>query len=794
MNKDYRLFFAASCFALATALAGTGSAQAQAVVGAAAVPQTAEVDDSAGRIGDIVVTARRREERLQDTPVAVTALTGAALAQRGVTDITQVAQFAPSVNIGAAARSNGNSTQASIFIRGIGQLDWTLTTEPGVGLYVDGIYVARSVGALLDFVDIDRVEVLRGPQGTLFGKNAVGGAMNIVTRRPGNEFGGSVEATYGRFNRIDMKASVDLPISETLKSRFSIASLNRDGYQDLPLLNGKAGGYKRLAGKGAISWEPSTDFTLDLSADFLRARDDSTASSIVEIGDCVAINPCGPFVATFNAQQRAAGRPEYLASSYIPSSINTSFAGFGNYSNTDVIGTSAIATLKLSPTVTLKSLTGYRTLDAHFALDGDGSPLTVVQTEDLYDQKQFSEELQLAGSAFDNRLNFLVGGYYFRETGNNINLVTFNSGFRDFLFPGVFSDPTFPFQSGGKIRNTTWAGFTQNTLKIAEGLSVTAGLRYSWEKKEFDPDQYAFEARRRGIGLLPQFNGALRWLDPLVPRGSVDQTISDWSPKASVEYKWAPDILTYASYSEGYKSGGFAQRIMPGRNVVVNGVNQPNPVPAFGPEKVAVYEAGFKSTLFDKRLRLNLAAFYTDYSDIQVNFFDGIATRPQNAGDGRIKGFEAEAEATPFDGSRLNAAVSYTDAKLTRLDPGAQGVTLATKLPYVSKWQLSGGASQDLPLADWGRISFRGDVSYRSAYSPDIENAPVLRQRGYTIVNVSATLLPEEERWSLQAGARNLTNKRFIQGGLADPAGLGQTSASFSVGAEWYVTARFRFN
>ncbi|MBL8264961.1 TonB-dependent receptor [Steroidobacter sp.] len=757
-------------------------------------PASAQEDTGTTRVNgleEIVVTARKREERLQDTPISLTALTAEVLEQRAVANFRDAAVFAPNVSIG---RRGASSTQSSVFIRGIGQPDFTLTSEPGVGIYVDGIYVARSVGSLLDFVDVERVEFMRGPQGTLFGKNAVGGAVSITSRQPGNRLAAQAELTAGNLNRRDAKLAVDVPFSDMVRSRWSFASFNRDGYQDLPYEGGKSGGYERLAARGNILFTPSDALSFNVAVDYTRARDDGNPSTLLAIGDCAPGNLCSPFVAALNARQASLGRPLYTAANWVNPNIDVGNQSFQDVSDTDVFGASLVARWDVSERLSITSLTGFRSLDSYFSADSDGSPIPQLEQQDYYDQDQFSQELQLSGRLLEERLSWLVGAYYFKETGDNVNLLRFGRGIVDFLFPGLFQDDTVPFRSGGDIDNRAWALFTQETFRFTDQLSVTAGVRYSSETKAFLPDdQYVYEMRRRGIPTAIARTGARFWFDPLMQSVEVERDIKEWTPKLSVEYKWLPDFMTYVSYSTGFKSGGFGQRAFPGPNVIVNGVNSPRTAPTFGPETVQVYEVGAKFTGFDNRVRINGAAFYTDYADLQLNFFDGIATRPQNAGDARIQGLELEIEAAPTERLTVNASVGYTDAKLTRLDPNARGVTLRTQLPFVSEWQGGAGVGYEFPVATHSSLTLRADWSYRGAYSADPENNPLIRQRGFGLFNASVVLKPAASWWTLQAGLRNATDERYVLAGGADLTGLGGANVGYSTPREYYLTARFEY-
>jgi len=735
---------------------------------------------------EIIVTARRVAERLQDTPISVTAVTAATIEQRGFTNVSQIAAIAPNVQFSPTANISGSSSAASIFIRGVGQTDFTLTTEPGVGLYLDGVYIARSVGGVLDLVDVDRVEVLRGPQGTLFGKNTIGGAISIITTPPANTFGGQLEATYGRFDRIDLKASVDVPLSDTIRTKFSIGSFNDDGYARRLLAGDRLGGRQSLTGRFRVLITPNDRLTLDLTVEGTRNRNDSAATTMLAVGDGTGpgfrtnegapIPPSG-FVAGVNAALAARGVPvsqRYFDENYRTSSPYSTNGTGPNFSDDDIWGASGTATFELSDAVSLKSITAYRDLDSHFGRDADNSPILVVNTEDFYDQWQFSEEVQLAGKSFDDRLSWILGGYYLKEKGNNVNRVELNNA-----IVGMDGTGKFTIHSGGLVDNESIAGFGQGSFHFTPAFSITAGLRYSDERKAFTPVQFVEEEPFRTI------------IGPILPNVKKSVHFTDWAPKVSLEYKWTPDVLTYASFSTGFKSGGFVQRVFPPR-VPAPGQDPRDVIPSFAPEEVKVYEVGIKSTFADNRIRFNAAAFHTNYSSIQITVLDNIAPGTRNAGEGRINGFEAELTAVPASGLNLSFALGYTDAKYTDLQPGVE-VTKIDRFPNTSKWTANGAISYLIPVSDAMNLTLRGDWNYRSAYCLDAVNSPLICNDSVSVFGAGAILDFVDTGFSLQVNGTNLTDRQYLSGGNVDLGGLGYAEGTYAPPTRWSITGRYKF-
>jgi len=752
-----------------------GTALSAFILPQAAFSQTTEsdsqpaVEQSTG-IADIVVTARRRNESIQDTPIAITALSGNALESRQATSLISMNTLAPALTINSSAAFSGSSQTVAIFMRGIGQTDFTLNTDPGVGIYVDGVYISRSVGALLDLVDVDRLEVLRGPQGTLFGRNSIGGAISITTKRPAAELGGKVSLTYGSDNLLIANASIDVPLSSDVLTKFTVQSSTRDGYVRRLSDGLRFGNKDNLSARFGLLWTPSPSTEILLNADYSRSREHGTPLVLTDI------NPNAAFPAAYNIvvapqlnpalagipggcaspQGAAVGGTSCYNSQWILGDRFATASTYPSYSDADVWGASLTLTQKLSDSFTLKSISAYRDLDSRFARDSDGSPLPVAATEDIFKYHQFSQEVQLSADLLDSRLNAIVGGYYFNEKGVNPNIV--DVGF-------------VRFQSGGRVRNTSAAAFGQATYKITDQFSLTAGLRYTKEKKRFTPDEFVISGYT-----VPFFPPFLQFTPGQRLTTSLPQTAkaNELTPHLSLAYRPNQDMMFYVSYSRGFKSGGFTQRIFPAL---------PQP-PSFAPETVSVYETGFKLDLADRRLRLNGAAYYTDYSDLQVTVPVGVAPTTQNAAKARIKGFELEATAIPVDGLTGTFSVGYVDAYYLSLDARVSPtLQLGNSFPGTSKWTLNGTLSYEAELGNGLTLTPLVGWSYRSSFSFDAEN--FVGQRGYHLFDASITLANAEKGWTASLFGKNLTDKYYSLHGeqILDPAGFRFISPAR--GAEW---------
>ena len=780
---------------------------------------------------EIVVTARRREESLQDTPLSITAFTGEALEQMHIDRLNGIASSTPNMIFDSGATFSGANSSASVFIRGIGQVDFTLTTEPGVGIYLDGVYISQTIGSVLDLVEIERVEVLRGPQGTLFGRNTIGGAINVTSRKPDDGTHGDIQVTTGRFNRFDVRGSFNVPISDTLFMRASAATSNRNGFVDAPNTpSGDAlGDFDQNVARLAFRFIPNDKFTADLTFDYSTQDESGVPSVLVGVFDGASLafigslaDPTSPFyvpppgplpppsfldlyniLATVPLGEQGCLPPGPMTPPFCPPDIvpNPVF-GQPTLGQADVINIENdalrnLSTLGLSSETdiwgvgltlsydferaTLKSITSFRNMEAFTAFDIDAAAPVIGDLVDDFDVDQFTQELQLSGVGMDGRLNWLAGLYYFTEEGTNLDDVEF---------------PLGRFLSGAIIDNDSSAGFAQVTFDATDKLSLTAGLRYTDETKKyilpdtcfalpkgpetlFDgtvvtcvPLQTVINPNAANVGFLSFVNfplfpddlpnpdarlccipisdaagnvvGLIRGIesgDEILPRGTSKRSFDDWTPHLNIAYKWTDGLLTYASYSEGFKSGGFVQRVFPPKTEV----------PSFEPETAGVYELGFKWLSESGRVRLNGALFHTDYEDLQIEVNDGIAPVTRNAASADIDGFELELTAIPADGWLVQAGIGYLDAEYTSLDPSENFTTdllslsLDSKLVNTPEWSGNLGVQYTLNFTGGGHLITRADLSYIDDHFKDALNFPQLHQDSYSLIDAYLTYVSAQD-------------------------------------------------
>lgn len=743
---------------------------------------------------EVTVTARKREEGLQEAPISISAFSGEGLEYRGITNIGQIAEFTPNLTFQNNPSFSGSSNSAAVYIRGVGQKEFLPTTEPGVGLYVDGVYVARSVGAILDLIDVERVEVLRGPQGTLFGRNTIGGAVSITTRKPSDEFGGKAAVTVGTDSRLDFKGTVDVPFSGTFRSSFSVATFNRDGYvtrQDGIDL----GDDDTLTARAAFQWDASEDVVVDFAIETSRDRENGPPLTLLGINFAGPIDPETPPMATIHnvgANLAAGGPPAPCAfpgmelNLAVPGCYDNRYVGDRDFnagtaaafSESDLNSGNLNVSWTVSNTLELRSITAFRDLDSEFSRDGDHSPLVIAQFFDSLEQEQFTQEFQLLGSS--EKYNWIAGLYYFEEDGDNINLLDFTVS---------------SFRSGGKFDNTAKAAYGQLTYDLTDKLSLTLGLRYTEEDKSFLPDQVILNNPFAGSG-DPQLDAPfLQVGSRVLPFLEKEISIQETTPMVNLSYQFTDNAMGYVTYSEGFKSGGFSQRVFPpivAPFTAPPGTPDIDLIPTFEPEFVETIEAGFKYSSTDKRFRLNGSIFHTDYTDIQVQVFTSVAPVTRNAGTASIKGFEFEGQFIPGNGWLIDLGVGYIDAGFDEIDATTTFLSTSSEFERVPEWSLSSAISKEFEIKSGSRLISRIDWSYRSDTFNDAFNTPEIAQDSYSIVNASLAWESANEFQRLTLGVTNLTDEDYLVTGVIGDA-FQSLEGIYARQRQWYLTYQYRF-
>ena len=782
-------------------------------LGQTALAQEQRESGASEILEELVVTARRREEGLQNAPIAISAYTGETLEYRGVTKLDEITRFVPNLTIENNPSFGGASNSAAIYIRGIGQKEFLPTSEPGVGLYVDGVYIARSVGAILDLIDIERLEVLRGPQGTLFGRNTIGGAINIttVTPEPGDEFGGEIGAAYGTDDRINLRGALNIPMGDTLAARVSVASFQQDGYVDRS--DGiDLGDDDTITGRLAVAWRPSDRLSLDFRLDATRDKENGPAMELLGIdftdlsqlnGLVAAVPPPMAFVHNITTAAVGPGQPcaaTDAAGNGITSNPNSPNCYDNRYvgkdgkndgtapakSESDVLGLSADISYEINDNLTLRSITAWRDLDSEFARDGDHSPHRISQFQDTLEQTQFTQELQLLGTY--ERMNWIAGIYYFAEDGDNENTLDFTIS---------------NFRSGGEFDNKSMAAFAQLTYDFTDQLHLTVGGRYTDESKKFHPDQVIYQNYYAGISQVLPPGHPLAALDApflqagtrILPDLEKELEINEFTPMVNLSYDFADNIMAYATYSEGFKSGGFTQRVFP---PVIPPFTAPpgtpdiDLIPTYDPEFVDVYELGFKSTLLDGRMRFNGAIFHTDYDDLQVQVFNSVAPVTENIGSASIDGVELEMQTAPGDGWLVEASLSWLDAGYDEIGTDLTLIGSDNEFERVPEWASSVGVSKEFMLNEMGSLVVRVDWSYRDDTYNDAYNTEILKTDAYHLWDASVRWTNTQEDLSVILSGRNLGDEEFLVTGVYGTA-FQSYEGIFDRGQQWLFEVRKNF-
>jgi iron complex outermembrane recepter protein len=637
-----------------------------------AFAQAAPEEEQSG-ISDIVVTAQRRNESVQDVPIAITALSSDDLTERGITNTLGLGSFVPNL---LAFNNTGLGSANGYYLRGLGNTESIATFDPPVGTYVDDIYLSRQNANNLSFFDVDRIEVLRGPQGTLFGRNTTGGAINVIMKDPGDTLGGFAEVGYGRFDKTLARASIDIPLAPTFGVKISGFWQNDKGYVKNVTtgdrLNDDDGWGVRLGIKGQLSdkatWRGSFAHIVSNGENILNFECNPASPS-----DCD-----GRFATT--------GLPEgrrISPSVFAPLAISGRKANFGNgnYTQNNIV-TSNLG-YEFSEAFNLNIITGFVNLRQQFALDffdGRGGPsistpnpavrgfarggFTIIN-DGKHDQ--ITQELKASGTLASGLIDYVAGAYFFRETNTTDFADTFT-----LFFPGLPGNqlPLLLADRTLKNRTTAKAGYVQADFNISEQFKVTAGVRYTDERKHFTITDNRAVCRTGPLATSCIDNLNMVVLPPVVPaRASIptNQATKLWTPRFALNFKPSNDLLFFASATRGFKSGGWNAR----------GTAASELLP-FGPEKVWSYEAGVKSDLFDRRVRANLTVYYQDTSDLQtpsafVRANGTLAFITRNFADYVNKGAELELTFQPVDNLNLYFNAGYQDDKY-KIDANAPAI------------------------------------------------------------------------------------------------------------------------
>ena len=761
-----------------------GSAATAAFLAAPASAQTADADQAAPVVDDdnvIVVTARRREESIQDVPLSITAISGEALAKSGTLEITEIAQEVPNLTLEV---SRGTNTTLTAFIRGVGQQDPVAGFEAGVGLYVDDIYLNRPQGAVLDIYDVERIEVLRGPQGTLYGRNTIGGAIKYVTAALPDETEIKVRGTYGSYNQADLIVTASTPVSDSLKVGVSGARLSRGGFGDNLVQEGVENYNKDVWGaRGTIEFDNGPLF-IRLSGDYVKDNSDP--------------------------RQGHRLLPGAFSGAPVLDDVYDTRAGLDVVDQeVEAYGGGLTIAYELNDTMTVKSITGYRKDHSTTPIDFDSLPQADLDVPAIYRNKQFSQELQFLYEG--DRLSGVLGAYYLDASAfTAFDVALFTTG----AIPSV-NLPGLNAQTLGDVDTKTWSIFGDFTYDLTDQFSLSVGGRYTWDKRTSRILRTTFVGGYSDlfpptdavpIAVTSDFNGSA--------------TFKEFTPRASLSFKPNDNHTFYATYSKGFKGGGFDPRGQTSQAPDLDGDGDIDYADqyeflSFAPETVDSYEIGWKASLLDDSLFISLAAFKGDYTDVQIpgsvgvdSNGDGISDSfvgiTSNAGDADVNGVEFEGRAVvgrnfAGPGSRLtfNWALGVLDAKYnTFIDALGNDVADQRVFQNTPDVTVNTGFDLGIPVAS-GIVDFLGSVSLRSDAS-QFELPGPLDQDGYALVDASIVYTDDSDRWSIGIHGKNLFDQRYIVSGYDFVTGSvlgleGNLTAFYGDPRRVFVTGQVKF-
>lgn len=683
---------------------------------------------------EIVVTAERREGTLQDTPISIVAFSGDDLQELGVTNIEELGAFLPNVSIGGLIIT-GN--QPNFVIRGIGQNRTNLGNDRGVGLYVDDIYYSPATNSLLSVMDVERVEVLRGPQGTLFGRNTTGGAIRYITKKPTNEFEGTVRGTVGNFARTDVRGILNVPFSDNFYGRFTAASLSRDGYVTQALDNRDLGNQDERIFRAQFRWVPSDSLTIDLTTDHINFQNNGDPQYING-----AVNTGGWYVAYANAFP---GTPLYTDVVNAPeceTNLECTIPGsnWGEISKGETTISTFTVQWDINDSLSFKALTGYTNTDNTHRNDFDLSVLDVWHSGPIViDWESLSQEFQLSGSAVDDRLRWTAGLYFADEEGTQTGGGATSAPFGP--TPGI-PRPNTTFSESTVENQGAYFDFTYD---FSEQFSLTAGIRYSADDKWLNTSR----SDRQG--------------------GQAFSNSADWNDtfgRIVFEYRPADSVMLYASYAEGYKAGAIADQISPSP-AIPNGNIFP-----FDEETAETVELGLRSEWIDNRLRLNLTLYDTDYTDLQITAFrqvpvGGGLTEPvlgvANAGDVAMDGWEFEFLAAATDRLTFDFSFAKLNHEIVSVGSGGQGtITVDSILPRSPEDTWKAGMRYELPLSSGASLRFAVDHAFTDEQKSFLSDGNSTVMPDFGLTNARVTFTDPDERWTAALFCTNCTDEYFI--------------------------------
>ncbi len=753
--------------AIAIAFGASGTAAIAAAPEPAADPQqneTGYAEDSAHErtLETIEVTARRREESIEKIPVAVSAFSAEDLADIGADNIDGLQGTVPNLNI---VQGRGSSSAVNVFIRGIGQPDALQTFDPGVGMYVDDVYYSRIQGALISLFDVDHVEVLRGPQGTLYGKNSTGGAIKIVTREPSQTLTGSAEALIGDYGRAEGRFYLSGGFSETWSASIAGAVIGNDGYVSDPLSGREFNDDDTRALRAKLQFKPGEDFSAVLALDYTRQ------DAALTLGQ-----PTAPLIQTDLVLGPVVLLPAPIGEYDFHS--RTSF-GPGHGQDLTHKGASLHLDWQLSEAWKFKSISAYRWLDSDSFIDIDASQFELGDVFVGFKQKQGSQEFQFQFDNGDN-LQAVMGLYWLRE-----RVPSHQEAYASDLFALAGLPIDFLRTIDDDLTTTSYAAFAHANWQFGSGWSLSGGLRWTHETKDYDRSTSTF------------WGSPFEVLDETVAFAGRESWTA-WTPSISLQKQLTEQTMAYVSANRGFKSGGFNGRANSAPEVASA---------VFDPEFVWTYELGLKMRSADSRLQANLAVFHSDYKDFQARVSEVLNPESEtptfafpvlNAAKLKMDGFEFEGAALLGEGTRISGQISYLDARYDQfVDPRVQIdpnlARLHDHVPFSPEWSARLALAQTFSFASGAALTVGGDLSYRDETWLSVDNRPGLMQPSYTLVGLFGVFDSADNHWQVRAGVRNLTDEVYRTDGQEFSSVGNIQTVYYGLPRNYYLSVRYSF-
>lgn len=683
----------------------------------------------------IVVTARKKEENLQQTPLSIIALPAGELEKQNISDLSGLNERTPNVFLGAGG--GFGSSNAAFYVRGIGADRNAINQEAAVAVYVDDVYYSRSDGALFNILDVEQIEITRGPQGTLYGRNATAGSIRYITREPDLEsFSAQLDVTGGSFARIDARGIVNLPLSEQFAIRVTAATLNQNGYVT-NALGQDLGDVSTQIVRGQALWSPSDRLRVLGVFDYTRTDNNGSATSLTGY-DGTQLFPILAAGAGFDTD------PNFVGSTTRSASVLDSF-----YQSDNVSG-SLTLDYDLNDSLSFKSVTAYRDIGIEANYDFDTAAGALLENRDVTRNiKAFSQELQLGGT-IGERLDWIGGFFYYDEESDDRRFVAFAG------------DPTAP---GGTIRSNPFHGiesisfFGQSTLNVTDRFSITGGLRWNRDKKSIIATELAQDGTP--LTFLPtDVNGNS---GPLII--SAEDTYKALSGRVSLEYDLSDTVFAFASYARGFRAGALNDR--PRANFDV--ATQMDPSVNYGinsvdPEKLDTYEVGFRSVLADNRVRFNATFFYQELKDFQVANQVGSITLLENAAAAEAYGIETEIDLFLSEDLSIDFTGAWLETEITEADPGTP-FTVGNGLGNSPEFSFSVGGNYEFDIGQ-GNVISRLDYSYQDDFFSNPANDLRFQLPGYGLLSANVRYTAPSGRWSIAAYGKNLTDKEYFSQAL----------------------------